>query len=210
MNGKEKIDNKDANKQHKLKLRPANPVLKGGHISWTVKITIVTFVLSVALTYIQGAAFKGLSAIWAFVVLGLVIFIGILLDIIGIAATAAEEAPFHAIASRKVETAKYAVILIRNAEKVSNFCSDVVGDISGILVGTMIAAIVIALSGGGEDNIIISLLITGTVAGVTVGGKALGKTFAIAKANIIIYYTAAVIRRFDVFLGKKRELKKKK
>ncbi|WDC83794.1 hypothetical protein PL321_14940 [Caloramator sp. mosi_1] len=79
---------------------------------------------------------------FCFFVLISIIFVGIIFDIIGVAVTAAEEAPFHSLASRKVKGAKTAVKLIRNADKVSNFCNDVIGDICGVVSGAAGAIII--------------------------------------------------------------------
>ena len=71
----------------------------------------------------------------------------IFFDIIGIAATAAEEVPFHSMASKKQDGAKWAIILIRNADRVSSFCNDIIGDICGVLSGAVSTYIIIYLSG---------------------------------------------------------------
>ncbi|MFQ8767640.1 MAG: hypothetical protein ACLR8U_14850 [Oscillospiraceae bacterium] len=44
-------------------------------------------------------------------------------DIIGVAVTAADEKPFHSMASRKVPEAGEALKLIRNAGRVSSFAT---------------------------------------------------------------------------------------
>ncbi len=67
-------------------------------------------------------------------------------DIIGIAVTTAKEMPFHAMAANKVEEAKYAIKLVKNASQVSNFCNDVIGDISGIISGSLGATIIFKLA----------------------------------------------------------------
>ncbi len=70
----------------------------------------------------------------------------IFFDIIGIAVTTAKEMPFHAMAANKVEEAKYAIKLVKNASQVSNFCNDVIGDISGIISGSLGATIIFKLA----------------------------------------------------------------
>ena len=59
------------------------------------------------------------------------IFLGILFDIIGVAVTSSDDKIFHSMSARKVRGAKVAVKFHKNAEKVSSFCCDVVGDICG-------------------------------------------------------------------------------
>ena len=60
----------------------------------------------------------------------LVIALGILFDIIGVAVTVADEKEFHAMATKKVKGSKCAIKLIRNSAKVANICADVIGDLS--------------------------------------------------------------------------------
>ena len=41
--------------------------------------------------------------------------------------------------------ARQAIYIVRNADRVSNFCNDVIGDISGIISGTAVAFVVLKL-----------------------------------------------------------------
>jgi len=134
--------------------------------------------------------------IWvAILILLLIILCGIIFDIIGMAVTTAEEAPFHSMATRRVKYAKLAISLIKSKDKVSNFCNDVVGDICGIVSGSASAAVVthIVLSFPGVHSFFLSLIITATVAAITVGGKAVGKTIAIRYSNFIVYNAARAL-----------------
>lgn len=113
---------------------------------------------------------------------------------LGIASASADEAPFHAMAAEKVPGAKQAVIIIRNADKFSSFCNDVIGDISGIVSGTATAIVVIQIAtlmdhpDGSPGQITLSVVLTSLVAAITVGGKAIGKYFAINSSTSIIFY----------------------
>ena len=85
----------------------------------------------------------------AFLILLAIILIGIIFDIIGMAVATADEKPFHSMASRKVAGASDAIKLLRNAERVSSICNDVVGDICGVVSGSAsatIAALIVSLS----------------------------------------------------------------
>ena len=57
------------------------------------------------------------------------------------AVATANEKPFHSMASRKVPGALEAIRLLRNAERVSSICNDVVGDICGVVSGSASATI---------------------------------------------------------------------
>lgn len=96
---------------------------------WFIKVSISTFILSMLFSFISANGVSNLSLIPAILILALVIVVGIIFDIIGVAVTVADEHEFHAKATKKVKGSKNSIKLIRNAPKVANICSDVVGDI---------------------------------------------------------------------------------
>lgn len=98
-------------------------------IKWFIQVFIVTFILSMLFSYISANGVSNLSLIPAILILILVIFLGIIFDIIGVAVTVANEHEFHAKATKKVKGSKDSIKLIRNAPKVANICADVIGDI---------------------------------------------------------------------------------
>src|SRR5699024_665780 len=138
-----------------------------------------------------------------------IVLIGIFFDMLGVASTAANEAPLHAMAAEKVPGAKEAVVIIRNADKFSSFCNDVIGDISGIVSGTASAIVVLEIADIFQSydetttQIIVSVLLTSFVAAVTVGGKALGKYFAIRASTNIVFSTG----KFIAFVESKFKLR---
>jgi len=127
----------------------------------------------------------------------LFILLGILFDIIGVSVTTADEAVFHSMNSRKVKGANIAVKFKKNADKVSSFCCDVIGDICGIISGaaaTTIAAILVTKFN--LNPLFTSLTVAAIIASLTIGGKAIGKSFAINKSDIILYEFAKFISNF--------------
>lgn len=151
-------------------------------------IILFTFILTVMFSYIFVALMERASLKVAFIVLLIIIAIGVLSDGIGNAVVTAEETPFHSMAAQKVKGAKESIYLIRNAPSVANFFNDVVGDICGVISGTAAAAIVLQLEMGWSINgVIFGMVMSGFVASITVGGKAIGKGFAISHANSIVY-----------------------
>lgn len=98
-------------------------------VKWFIEVFIITFILSMLFSYISANGVSNLSLIPAILILVLVIFIGIIFDIIGVAVTVANEHEFHAKATKKVKGSKDSIKLIRNAPKVANICADVIGDI---------------------------------------------------------------------------------
>ena len=96
---------------------------------WIIKISAMAFTLSIVFSLLSETIMPKVNLWFGIIILLLFIGIGILFDMVGVAVTAAEEAPFHSMASRKVPGAKVAVRLKKNAAQVSSFCNDVIGDI---------------------------------------------------------------------------------
>lgn len=165
--------------------------------SWIAKIVIMSFAISFGMSFVAESTIPNLSLIFGVIVTLLFIGIGILFDIVGVSVTGSDEAVFHSMNSRKVKGASVAVSFKKNADKVSSFCCDVIGDICGIIsgaAGTTIALQIAELTG---INILISsLLVSAMIASLTIGGKAIGKSFAINKSDIILYEFAKFVSNF--------------
>ena len=135
------------------------------------------------------------------------ICLGILFDIIGVAVTSADEKPFHSMAARKVPGSQEAIRLLRNAERVSSICNDVVGDICGVVSGSAsatIAALILTQVDVGWPRGV-SLVMSALVAGLTVGGKAIGKTFAVNSCTQIVHMVGKVLHALNGLHGKKKK-----
>lgn len=165
---------------------------------WAVQVFFIAVFLSAALSFASDQALNGAGLAVAFAVLLAFILLGIVFDIIGVAVTAADEKPFHSMAARKTPGAREALGLIRKADKVSSFCNDVVGDICGIISGSTGAVIVVQIqSAFGTPGIVISLAVTALTSGLTIGGKALGKSFAIAKSTAVLQLVGRFLHLFS-------------
>lgn len=175
------------------------------NVKWIVQIVLISFFVSVVFTFASSEILESAGYVTAFVVLAIFIGIGILFDIIGVAVTTAEPAPFHSMASHKERGAAEALRLMKNAEKVASICNDVVGDISGIVSGSTSAIIVANLMKDlSTQNVLISLVVSGVVAALTIGGKALGKTVAMNSSTFIVLYVGKIMNIKTRLFGKKR------
>lgn len=164
---------------------------------WVLKISIIAFTLSIAFSLLSETVMPKVNIIIGIIILIAFIALGILFDMIGVAVTAADETPFHSMASRKVRGASIAVKFKKNADKVSSFCNDVIGDICGIISGSTGAILSITISSSMNiDPLIISLLVTAIIAALTIGGKAMGKSIAVNKSNIILYEFSKTVSLF--------------
>ncbi|MFG6148569.1 hypothetical protein [Halobacillus sp. B23F22_1] len=168
-------------------------------LKFSISIAVITFVLAAIFSIISSSVLT--EVVWGIglIIVLLIVFTGVVFDMLGIAATAASEPPFHAMAAEKIPGAKEAIIIVRNADRFASFCNDVIGDISGIVSGTATAVVVIQLanvfghSDGSTVQITLSVVLTSIVAALTVGGKAVGKFLAIHSSTKIIFMTARVI-----------------
>ena len=157
-------------------------------IRWVVTIFFVTILVSGTISLLSDMIMSASGIFVAFLILLAIILVGIIFDIIGVAVTSADEKPFHSMAARKVPGAQDAIKLLRSAERVSSICNDVVGDICGVVSGSAsatIAAQVLTHFEFGWPQVV-SLVMSALVAGFTVGGKAIGKTFAMNSCTKIV------------------------
>ncbi len=117
---------------------------------------------------------------------------------IGVAVTSSNEEPLHAMSSKKIKGAKKAVSFKKNADKVSSFCNDVIGDICGIISGSAGVAVATSLANTYNLNIFYtSLIVTAIIAALTIGGKAFCKKIAINNNHKIVYLTAKILSKFE-------------
>ena len=157
---------------------------------WIIKISVIAFSLSIIFSLLSETVMPKVNIWIGIIILILFIGIGILFDMVGVAVTAAEESPFHSMASRKVRGAKVAVKFKKNA-------AHVIGDICGIVSGSTGAILSVTISSSMHiDALLVSLIITAFIASLTIGGKAIGKGFAVSKSNIILYEFSKVVSWF--------------
>lgn len=168
-------------------------------IRWVVTIFLVTIVISATISLISEEIMAVSGTFIAFMILLLIVLIGILFDVIGVAVTSADDKPFHSMAARKVPGARESIQLLKNAERVSSICNDVIGDICGVVSGAASATIAARILMNFEFSWprFVSLAMSAVVAGLTVGGKAVGKTFAINSSTKIVHNVGRVIHFFN-------------
>ena len=168
-------------------------------IRWVIAVFISTILVSGIISLASEEIMSVSTMPVAFVILLIIISVGILFDIIGVAVTSADEKPFHSMAARKVPGALESIRLLRNAEKVGSICNDVVGDICGVVSGSASATIAAQVLQNFEFTWprLASLLMSALVAGLTVGGKAVGKGIAINSCTKIVHFVGLTIHRLQ-------------
>ncbi len=166
-------------------------------VKWIVKIVAITFVISFSLSLFSQTTIPNLSVFWGILITLLFILIGIVFDIIGVAVTSADEKVFHSMNSRRVKGAKVAVKFKKNADKVASFCNDVIGDICGIISGASATTIAVGIASSMNlDLLFVNLTVAAIAASCTIGGKAIGKSFAMNKSDLILYQFAKIVSIF--------------
>lgn len=196
MNDKLRIKNEIENLKVQIRRKEKKSKEKP-NFKWILKIMGLAFVISLFFSFVSETILPNVNVIIGIFLVIVFILIGVLFDMIGVAVTSADEKPFHSMNSRKVKGADVAVKFKKNADKVSSFCNDVIGDICGIVSGSAGAIIALALANTLHiDKFIVTLIITALIAALTIGGKALGKSYAINKSNLILYEFAKVVSTF--------------
>lgn len=174
---------------------------KNGH--WPLRVFFISVALSGVLSFFSSTALSGAGYAIAFAVLAVFIALGIVFDMVGVAVTAADPRPFHSMAAHKEKGAREAIHLLTNASRVSSFCNDVVGDICGIVSGSTAAVIVVRLQQSfNTTSILLSIGITALISGMTIGGKALGKTVAINDSTGVVFRVAKIMHALHFYRGK--------
>ena len=175
---------------------------KDSNVRWIVTIFFVAMIISSAISFSSSLVLEDAGIVGAFIVLLLIVLLGIIFDIIGVAVMSANEKPFHSMAAKKVPGAAEALKLLRNADKVSSFCNDVVGDICGVVSGSASAVIAVKALSNLTSETVGQLIMSALVAGLTIGGKACGKGIAMKQATRVvslvskpIYYIKSLFRR---------------
>ena len=165
--------------------------------SWPLRVFLLAVALSAVLSFFSSTALEGAGYLVAVGVLAVFIGLGIVFDMIGVAVTAADPKPFHSMAAHKEKGGREAIRLLQNANQVSSVCNDVVGDICGIVSGATGAVIVARLQSGlNFQSVWISVGVTALVSGLTIGGKAIGKPFAMNQSKQVVYLAGRFLHLF--------------
>ena len=196
----------EASDKQRKKAPPSAQKAGAVNIRWIATITAASFIISIVMSYLSSEALNGAGTLLSFLVLFLFVALGIVFDMIGVAATSATEKEFHSMAAHRVRGAREAVWMTRNAEKVSSICNDVVGDICGIISGATGALLVARITAGRGAGVVmlVSLLVTGMVSAMTIGGKAAGKGIALTYNGKVLAVCGRILSVLPLSLDKKK------
>ena len=173
--------------------------------TWALKAALISIFISVLLTLLSTEVLEKLNLAAAFIILIIFIIINIFFDILAISIATADIKPFLSMSARRLKVGYTGVYLINNAEKMNNIFADVIGDIAGVVSGATGTAIIIKLFTSPDSEFTANLIITSLIAGLTVGGKALGKSIGMKYSYNFVYGAAKV---FSIFSRRKTNEKK--
>lgn len=162
--------------------------------NWTLKVFFLTFILAMIFSMIANILGKFNNIILVICIIS-IILIGIIFDIIGTAVLSCDSKVLHSKASQKLKGAKQAITLAKNASSVSSFCNDVVGDVCGIVSGSLITILVVNLFVNNNLSFW-NIILSSCLSSLTVGGKALGKNLGVKNSNDIIYIVGKMLSIF--------------
>lgn len=163
---------------------------------WAIKVFVLSFALSIVFSIASEYFMSATGIILSMIIVLVLIAIAILSDLMGVAVTVASSEPFNSMSARKMTGAKEALLLIKNASKVSVICNDVIGDICGIVSGAAGAAIVGRITAQvANTNVIImaTAIASAIIAGLTISGKAIGKSYAMKHADEIVLFAGKLM-----------------
>ena len=167
------------------------------NIKWIIEITVLAFIITIVFSLASQLLLEDVHLLIGILVIFIFIIIGVLFDIVGVAVQSSDVVPFHAMASKKVKTAKTAKNMLLNSAKVSSFCNDVIGDICNIISGAAGLVVSAFISNKYNFNItVVTLLVTSLIASLTIGGKALGKEIAVSKSEYIVNKVTNIMHIF--------------
>ena len=164
---------------------------------WILSVFLLSFFLAMFFTFISETVISNVSLILGIIITLVIVFIGIICDMVGVAISTVQVEPFNAMASKKVREAKTALMLIKNKDKVSSIFCDVVGDVCGVITGSAGAAIIIGIVLISHINtLLVSMIIMGLLSTITITGKAIGKNIAMRNSTTIIRTVAKILSIF--------------
>lgn len=190
---------KDNFEYNYIKKTIKKPLIKRVKIDykWLYIVSVASFVISVLFSLFAEITLPQFGLFVGLVILLIFIIINVLFDVIGVAIMVADIEQFHSLASKKIRGAKLGIRLITKKEHVASFCSDVVGDICGIISGAsglFISNYIAQLTT--INQLFITIFVMSVIASLTIMSKAVGKVYATNLSNFIIYEFSKILSYF--------------
>lgn len=164
---------------------------------WASRIGGITFGISVAMSLLAQIAIGNGDIAVTLLLLIFMILVSIVFDAVGVSAASCDPDELTCCRSRLSPSVyRRALHMVQHAEKVNTFCSDVVGDMCGILSGACGMTIAIRISEQVAHGYLTSILVSAGIAAMTVGGKAWMKGYAVRYACEFVICASRMTLRF--------------
>ncbi len=160
-------------------------------LRWALKVFVLSISLSIVFSLLSQSLLPSLSSFMSIFVIVFFIFVSVVFDMIAVAFTTISEEKLEKYKEEKGY--EMAMALCRNADKVSSFGGDVVGDICGILSGAGGVSLVVNMNLEGDVNLLVTCLVSALIAGITIFCKAIMKSYAITNCDKIALLTGAYL-----------------
>lgn len=162
---------------------------------WLWQITLLSLLLSAVFGLISELMLAHTSLCLALILIVLLVGVGVFFDIIGMAVTAGNIKSLLEQKSRGTKGVDIGISLVKNADKVSSICTDVIGDICSILSGAGGVAISVILGTQipGINPFILSIIVSAVIAAINVLIKAIGKSYAISNSDKIVLKISQIL-----------------
>lgn len=182
-------------KQIKIKLLSLN----SRKYLWAFRMFFIAICMSIFFGFISQTILSKMGVLIATIGIIIFIFIAVVFDMLGIAVASADIEMFRIWSQESKVGADIGLKLCENSEKVCSFCADVVGDICSTLCGAGGACIVVALTNditNASIIMLISILTSAFIAGITIFFKAIMKERALKNSNKIILRLGKFLNNF--------------
>lgn len=164
-----------------------------------LRVALWAFVVAMGVSWPAQAAMVGWPPISSLPVLLFIILLGVAFDIVGVAATRAHEQPFHARSATRQSGARKALRLVREADRVATFCSDMVGDLAGALSGALATGMSLRLFPSDLRTLGVVLAVS-LVSAVTIGLKSAAKGLAVRRADEVVWLAGRFLEGIEAVL----------
>ena len=169
-------------------------------VNWILKITIISFGLSLFLSIFSEIFLSNSNFFLAFILLVVFMFVNIMSDMLGLAIISCPIEDLKKYESNK-KLFNMCLRLKNNSDKVSSILCDVIGDACGILCGVSGSILSIILSKkiflNMFGNLIAGAIISSIIVGLTVLFKAISKKFAVENAVKIVLKIGKFLVKFN-------------
>ena len=183
------------------------------YFHWPLMAFILSITLSMAFGVLSEVALNGANIFIAIAVIIVFLIISIITDMIGVAVTACDIKNFRAMAAKKVRGSKEAIMLKKNADRVSSIFADILGDICSILsgaAGAVVASSLITQNMTDFVGVIVASLVSAVIAALIISGKALMKKYSMEHADGIILILGKILSIFHISRKSKNKSNKNK